>query len=48
MQAKVGRPSIPPEPLLRMQLLPLLDSVRSERFLRKEIDTTFCFAGLWG
>jgi hypothetical protein len=31
MNAKVGRPSIPPEQLLRAQLLQMLYSVRSER-----------------
>ena len=31
MYAKVGRPSIPPEQLLRAQLLQMLYSVRSER-----------------
>jgi transposase len=34
MYARVGRPSIPPEKLLRAQLLQMLYSIRSERFLR--------------
>jgi transposase len=33
MYAKVGRPSIPPEQLLRAQLLQMLYSIRSERLL---------------
>ncbi len=37
MYAKVGRPSIPPEQLLRAQLLQMLYSVRSERLLMEEI-----------
>src|SRR6266566_965828 len=36
MYAKVGRPSIPPEQLLRAQLLQMLYSVRSERLLMEE------------
>src|ERR1051325_628431 len=38
MYAKTGRPSIPPEKLLRAQLLQMLYSVRSERLLMEEID----------
>ena len=38
MYAKVGRPSIPPEQLLRALLLQMLYSVRSERLLMEEID----------
>jgi transposase len=38
MYAKVGRPSIPPEQLLRAQLLQMLYSVRSERLLIEERD----------
>jgi transposase len=38
MYAKVGRPSIPPEQLLRAQLLQLFYSVRSERLLMEEMD----------
>jgi transposase len=39
MYAKVGRPSIPPEQLLRAQLLQMLYSVRSERLLMEEMDS---------
>jgi transposase len=38
MYAEGGRPSIPPEKLLRAQLLQMLYSVRSERLLMEEID----------
>ena len=36
MYSKVGRPSIPPEQLLRALLLQMLYSVRSERLLVEE------------
>jgi transposase len=39
----VGRPSIPPEQLLRAQLLQMLYSVRSERLLMEEIDYNILF-----
>jgi transposase len=38
MYAKVGRLSIPPEQLLRAQLLQMFYSVRSERLLMDEMD----------
>jgi transposase len=38
MYANAGRPSIPPEQLLRALLLQMLYSVRSERLLVEEID----------
>jgi transposase len=38
MYAKTGRPSIPPEKLLRAQLIQMLYSIRSERLLVEEID----------
>jgi transposase len=38
MYSRTGRPSIPPEKLLRAQLLQMLYSVRSERLLMEEID----------
>lgn len=38
MYAKIGRPSIAPEKLLRAQLLQMLYSVRSERLLMEELD----------
>jgi transposase len=41
--AKVGRPSIPPEQLLRAQLLQMLYSVRSERLLMEDIDYNILF-----
>src|SRR5215469_3718835 len=43
MYAKVGRPSIPPEQLLRALLLQMLYSVRSERLLMEEIDYNILF-----
>jgi transposase len=43
MYAKVGRPSIPPEQLLRAQLLQMLYSVRSERLLMEEMDYNILF-----
>ena len=41
--AKTGRPSIPPEKLLRAQLIQMLYSVRSERLLMEEIDYSMLF-----
>ena len=38
MYAKVGRPSIPPEKLLRALLLQVLYTVRSERMLMEQLD----------
>jgi transposase len=38
MYSRTGRPSIPPEKLLRAQLIQMLYSVRSERLLMEEID----------
>src|SRR5882724_4356951 len=43
MYASVGRPSIPPEKLLRAQLLQMLYSIRSERLLMEEIDYSMLF-----
>ncbi len=43
MYAQGGRPSIPPEKLLRAQLLQMLYSVRSERLLMEEIDYSILF-----
>jgi transposase len=43
MYAKTGRPSIPPEKLLRAQLSQMLYSVRSERLLMEEIDYSVLF-----
>src|SRR5580692_4924120 len=43
MYSKVGRPSVPPEQLLRALLLQMLYSVRSERLLVEEIDYNILF-----
>src|SRR6266568_46363 len=43
MYAKVGRPSIAPEKLLRAQLLQMLYSIRSERLLMEAMDYNLLF-----
>src|SRR5271168_5451792 len=43
MYARRGRPSIPPEKLLRAQFLQMLYSVRSERLLMEEIDYSILY-----
>ena len=43
MYSKVGRPSIPPEQLLRALLLQMLYSVRSERLLMEQMDYNILF-----
>jgi transposase len=43
MDAATGRPSIPPEKLLRAQLLQMLYSIRSERLLMEEMDYNLLF-----
>src|ERR1044071_5872952 len=43
MYSTTGRPSIPPEKLLRAQLIQMLYSVRSERLLMEEIDYSVLF-----
>lgn len=43
MYSKVGRRSIPPEKLLRAQLLQMLYWIRSERLLMEEIDYNLLF-----
>lgn len=43
MYKNFGRPSIPPEKLLRAQLLQMLYSIRSERLLMEEIDYSMLF-----
>jgi transposase len=48
MYAKTGRPSIPPEKLLRAQLIQMLYSVRSERLLMKRSTTACCSGGSSG
>ena len=39
----VGRPSIPPERLLRAQLLQIFYSIRSERLLMEQLDYNLLF-----
>jgi transposase len=43
MYSAIGRPSIPPEQLLRALLLQALYTVRSERLLMEEIDYSVLF-----
>jgi transposase len=43
MYSTIGRPSIPPEKLLRAQLLQMLYSIRSERLLMEEMDYNLLF-----
>src|SRR5215471_9949597 len=43
MYATVGRRSIPPEQLLRAQLLQMLYTVRSERLLMEQLDYNLLF-----
>src|SRR5437764_274083 len=43
MYAKVGRPSIPPEKLLRALLLQVLYTVRSERMLMEQLEYNLLF-----
>jgi transposase len=43
LYARVGRPSIPPEKLLRAQLVQVLYSVRSERQLMEQLDYNLLF-----
>src|SRR6478609_11273186 len=43
LYAKVGRPSIPPERLLRAQLLQLFYSIRSERLLMEQLNSNILF-----
>ena len=43
LYARVGRPSIPPERLLRALLLQLLYSIRSERMLMEQLDYNLLF-----
>ena len=43
MYAQIGRPSIPPERLLKSSLLIALFSVRSERAFCEELDYNLCF-----
>ena len=43
LYATVGRPSIPPERLLRAQLLQIFYSIRSERLLMEQLDYNLLF-----
>ena len=43
LYATIGRPSIPPERLLRAQLLQIFYSIRSERLLMKQLDYNLLF-----
>jgi transposase len=43
MYARIGRPSIPPEKLLRAQLLQILYTIRSERLLMEQLDYNLLF-----
>jgi transposase len=43
LYAKVGRPSIPPERLLRALLLQIFHSIRSERLLMEQLDYNLLF-----
>jgi transposase len=43
MYSEMGRPSIPPEKLLRALLLQMLDTIRSERLLMEELDYSVLF-----
>src|ERR1700689_876497 len=43
MYASAGRPSIPPEKLLRAEVVQMLYSIRSERLLMEEIDYSVLF-----
>lgn len=43
MYAPTGRPSIPPEQLLRAQVLQILYSIRSERMLMEQLDYNLLF-----
>lgn len=43
MYSKVGRPSIPPEKLLRALVLQVLYTVRSERLLMEQLDYNLLF-----
>ena len=48
LYARVGRPSIPLERLLRAQLLQIFYSIRSERLLMEQLDYNLRSAGLSG
>ena len=43
LYSDIGRPSIPPERLLRAQLLQIFYSIRSERLLMEQLDYNLLF-----
>lgn len=43
MYSRIGRPSVPPEQMLRALLLPMLDTVRSERMLVEQMEYNLLF-----
>src|ERR1700719_3406230 len=43
LYAVIGRPSVPPERLLRAQLLQIFYSIRSERLLMEQLDYNLIF-----
>src|SRR5690606_30885795 len=43
LYASIGRPSVPPERLLRAQLLQIFYSIRSERLLMEQLDYNILF-----
>ena len=43
LYATIGRPSVPPERLLRAQLLQIFYSIRSERLLMEQLDDNILF-----
>jgi Transposase domain (DUF772) len=45
LYAQLGRPSIPPEKLLRAMLLQAFYSIRSERQVMERLSSIFCSAG---
>lgn len=45
MYAQTGRPSVPPERLLKSLLLIALHSIRSERQFCEQLETTSCSGG---
>ena len=48
LYSRTGRPSVPPEQLLRALLLQVLYSVRSERLLMEQLEYNLLFRWLWG
>lgn len=48
MYSDIGRPSIPPDQLLRAVLLQALHTIRSERLLMEEVDYSVLFRWFTG